>query len=264
MTDLPPISPVAVPNASSPHTRWILASLLRADLIVLVKNRRSLVLSILLPVVLLLVTNTPRGERRLGGAPLIIGLCTTYGLVSVGLMGYAVTVAREREKGVLQRLRVTPASSWAIMGSRLAVQLLASLLIALIVIIAGARIHHISFTAGQYLLTLAVSLLGGAVFLGIGQALVGLVRSAEDVNSTSRLLYICLIFLGLLGLEGTLGTTFQDIARWSPVGSLMSLYAAVLHTATWSGTDTGYLLACLAYVAAGAGIGIKWFGWTPR
>jgi hypothetical protein len=103
----------------------------------LVKNRRSLVLSLLLPIILLLVTNTPRAEQRLGGAPLIIGLCVTYGLASTSLMGYAVTVARGRDRDVLQRLRVTPASSWEIMTSRLAVQMLANLIIALVVVIAG-------------------------------------------------------------------------------------------------------------------------------
>lgn len=263
MTDSRPVPPAA-PSTSAPGAWQSLTCLLRADVIVLVKNRRSLLLAVLLPVVLLLVTNTDRAEQRLGGSPLIIGLCTTYGLVSVGLLGYALSVARDREKGVFQRLRVTPAPSWAIMGSRLAVQLLADLVIALVVVIVGARIHDLSFSAGQYVATLAVSVLGGAVFLGVGQALVGLVRTAEAVNSAGRLLYICLVFLGLLGLEGTLGATFQDIAQWSPVGALMSLYAAVLHTSAWTGTDTGYLLACFGYLVAGAGIGIRWFAWNPR
>lgn len=44
----------------------------------------------------------------------------------------------------------------------------------------------------------------------------------------------------------------------------MSLYAAVLHIAAWTGTDTGYLLVCLGYLIDGAGIGIRRFGWDPR
>lgn len=61
-----------------------------------------------------------------------------------------------------------------------------------------------------------MSLLGGAVFLGIGQALVGLIGSAEAVDSAGRLLYICLVFLGLLGLEGTLGQAFHETSRSGP------------------------------------------------
>jgi ABC-2 type transport system permease protein len=247
-----------------PGRRVILSHLLRADLIVLVKNRRSLVLSILLPIVLLLTTNRPRAEARLGGSLLIVGLCVTYGLISTSLMGYAITVARDRERGVFQRLRVTPAPSWAIMTSRLAVQMVANLVIALIVVIVGVRIHHLNVSASQYLLTLAVSALGGAMFLGIGQTLVGLVRSADSVNAAGRLLYISLVFLGLLGLEGTLGPTIDSIARWSPVGALMTVYAGVLHTSTWNTTATLSVVSCVGYLLVGTTAGIIWFRWDPQ
>lgn len=248
---------------TAPQTRMILGHLLRADVIVLTKNRRAMVLSLLLPIILLFTTNHPRAEARLGGSLLIVGLCVTYGLVSTSLMGYAITVARDRERGVFQRLRVTPATSWAIMTSRLAVQTLANLIIALIVLIVGARLHHLHVTASQYLLTLAVSVLGGAMFLGLGQSLVGFVRSADSVNAASRLLYITLVFLGLLGLEGTLGPTLQSIAQWSPVGALMTVYAGVLHTATWNTTATLSVVACVGYLLAATTAGITWFRWDP-
>ncbi|HTR71491.1 MAG TPA: ABC transporter permease [Mycobacteriales bacterium] len=249
---------------AAPGARSILRHLLRADATVLVKNVRSLVLSILLPIVLLLTTNHPRAEFRLGGSLLIVGLCVTYGLMSTSLLGYANTVARDRERGVFQRLRVTPAPSWTIMSSRLAVQMVANLLIALVVLIVGVRIHHLDVSFSQYLLTLAVSVLGGAMFLGIGQTLVGLVRSADAVNAAGRLLYISLIFLGLLGLEGILGSTFQSIAKWSPVGVLMTAYAGVLHTAAWTTTDTLAVVSCVGYLIAGTAAGIVWFRWDPR
>ena len=74
------------------------------------------------------------------------------------------------------------------MTSRLAMQVVANLIIALVVVIVGSRMHHISLSAGQYALVLLVSILGGAVFLSIGQALVGLVKSADTVNAAGRIL----------------------------------------------------------------------------
>ena len=74
----------------------------------------------------------------------MIGLAITYGLLSTSLLGYAITIARDREKGVFQRLRVTPAPTWTIMTSRLAMQAIANLIIAIVVVIVGTRIHHIS------------------------------------------------------------------------------------------------------------------------
>ena len=57
------------------------------------------------------------------------------------------------------------------------------------------------------------------MFLGIGQVLVALVQSSETVNSTARLVYVGLIFLGLLGQGGSLGHQWGLVAEWSPVGT---------------------------------------------
>jgi ABC-2 type transport system permease protein len=150
------------------------------------------------------------------------------------------------------------------MTSRLAIQCLGNLLIALIVVIVGSRMHHISLSAGTYGLVLAVSLLGGAVFLSIGQALVGLMKSADSVNAGGRVLVIGLILLATFGQTGTLGDTWQSIARWSPVGAVMTLFAAVLNLSTWDTHDSLTLLACAGYIVVFAAIGIRWFQWDAR
>jgi ABC-2 type transport system permease protein len=231
---------------------------------VLLKNRRSLLLSIILPVFILLVTNSSQGTHSFGGSLFIIGLAIAYGLVSTSILGYALTVARDREQGVFQRLRVTPAPTWTIMTSRLTMQVLANLLIALVVVIVGGRLHHISLSVGQYALVLLVSILGGAVFLSIGQALVGLVKSADSVNAGGRVLVIGLILLGTFGQSGTLGGAWESIARWSPVGAVMTLFAGVLNLSAWDSRDTLSVLACGAYIVVFAAIGIRWFQWDAR
>jgi ABC-2 type transport system permease protein len=249
---------------SGPSTRLILSSLLRADFTVLLKSRRALLLSILLPYLILLSTSSKKGTAHLGGSLFIIGLAITYGIASTSIMGYSLAVARDREKGVFQRLRVTPASTWAIMTSRLSVQVVANLVIALVVVILGARVHHLSLSVTQYLLVLLISVVGAAMFLGIGQVLVALVKSPETVNSTARLVYFALIFLGLLGQGGSLGHRWDLVARWSPVGTLMNLFAGVLNLSAWNAHDFECLLAAAGYIVVFAIIGIRWFQWEVR
>jgi hypothetical protein len=53
---------------TAPNTRLIFTSLLRADFIVFLKNRRSLILSILLPYLILVSTNSKKGTAHLGGS----------------------------------------------------------------------------------------------------------------------------------------------------------------------------------------------------
>jgi ABC-2 type transport system permease protein len=247
-----------------PPLQLVLSSLLRADWVVLVKNRRSLVISIALPILLLITTNSSKATDRFGGALFVIGLCTAYGLASTSILGYALTVARDREKGVFQRLRVTPAPTWAIMTSRLAVQGVANLIIALVVLVVGSVLHHLSLSVGTYLLFLLVSVLGGAVFLSIGQAMVGLLKSADTVNAVGRIVFIALIVLGLFGQSGALGTSWEAIARWTPTGVVMALFAGVLDLSTWGSRETLSVLSCFGYILFFSAIGIRWFQWEAR
>jgi ABC-2 type transport system permease protein len=251
-------------RAAQPSVRSMLASLVRADGTVLVKNRLALILGVAMPLVILVLTDSQKAAQAFGGALALIGVSIAYGLVAASIMGYALAVARDRDQGVFQRLRVTPAPSWTIMASRLGVQVIANLLIASFVLIIGAQMHHIALTAAQYALVLLVSILGGAAFLSIGQAVVALVRSADAVNAVGRLLFLVLAFFGVYGLSGSLGGTVQTVAQWMPVGTVMTLFAGALNVAAWSVRDTQALLVCAGYAVVCAAIGIRWFRWDAR
>ncbi|MEZ2388399.1 ABC transporter permease [bacterium RCC_150] len=247
-------------NLKSPPISLTLKSLLRADAMVMLRSRQALVLNFVLPIVILVVTN--RG--KLGNPGFLIGMAITYGLLSSALIGYSITVARDREAGVFQRLRVTPTPSWAIMVSRLGVQLATNLIVAVVVLFVGSIMHNTVFTAAEYLLMLLVSLLGAAVFLSIGQAIVGLIKSAMAINAIGRVLYILLILTGILGSTGILGEDFKNFAAWTPVGALINLFSAVLSLAPWGWAEAQALIASFAYVVVFAGIGIRWFRWDPQ
>ena len=188
-------------------------------------------------------------------------MALSYGLLSSALMGYSITVARDREAGVFQRLRVTPTPTWAIMLSRLLVQFAAAIVTSIVVIVVGSIMHGVSYDPGTYLLIFVVALYGAAMFLGIGQAIVGLIRSTTAVNAVGRVLYIVLILLGILGVTGALGDTFSNIAKWTPVGALITLFTAVQGTAAWTSDDGWAIVAIGAYLVVFAGIGIRWFQW---
>jgi len=251
-------------DTARPPLGLAMRSLLRADSIVLLNSRTSLILSTLLPIVILVATTLGKAQSRLGGSSLIIGLALTLGLLTSSLFGYTLALAHDREVGVLQRLRVTPAPTWMIMTSRLIVQVAVNLIASIVVVIVGAIVHGLTLNIGQYLLVLAVAVLGAAVFLAIGQAIVGLVQSTGAINAISRLLMILLILLGLLGGTGILGDTIKTIADWSPVGALMTLFADVLNQSPWNGQDTYSLLACTGYIIVFTFIGIRWFRWNTR
>lgn len=247
-----------------PDLSLVLSSLLRADLIAAVKNRRSLVAAILMALILLWSTRSQQAGQHFGGHAAVVGMVTVYALMSTSILGYALIMGRDREAGVLRRLRVTPAPGWAIIASRMTAQAITGLTLALVIVIIGGRIDSLSLSVAQYGLVLAFSALGIAVFLSIGQVLAGLIRSADTVNAAGRAVFVVLALLGLVGQSGELGGVWAAIAPWTPLGAIMTLYARVLDLAAWSTRDTESLLTCAGYIVIFAALGIRWFRWEAR
>lgn len=188
----------------------------------------------------------------------------SVGLISVSILGYALNVARDRERGVFQRLRVTPAPTWTIMISRLLIQTLANLVISIVVLIVASVLYHLHLGVIEWLLTLLLSIVGGAVFLSIGQALVGFIKSADTINASGRIIFIALLLLGILGPDGVLGNTFETISKWSPLGTVITVLQSALHQTQWTGHTSLVLLACFGYIIVFSFMGIKWFHWEYR
>jgi len=254
---------------ATPSIGLTLRSLLRADATVIARSRQTLILNLAVPILILVITDRAAarpGGNALGGqaSGVMIALALAYGLLSSSLLGYSITVARDREAGVFQRLRVTPTPTWAIMLSRLLVQFAAAIVTSIIVIVVGGIMHHVSYGAGSYVLIFLVALYGAAMFLGIGQAIVGLIRSTTAVNAVGRVLYIVLLLLGILGISGALGDTFTNVSKWTPVGALITLFAAVQNTGAWSSDDTWSTVAIGAYLVVFSVIGIRWFQWESN
>src|SRR5436305_2441788 len=257
-------SQISTPPVHAPTLSGILRALLEADFTVQLRNGRALVLTFLLPLVLLYGLSAGKRRAQLGGPIVDVALALTLGIASIAILGYTASVARDRELGVFQRLRVTPAPTWTIMVSRLAVQILSMLAMTVVVLVAGAVFEKVTLDPAAYLLTLAMVIVSSAVFLGVGQALVGLIKSPDAVNAVGRLSYLPLFALGLFAHSTIFGTTFETIARWSPGGAVVTLLAGAMQPAAWSADTWCALLASVFYAVVFAGIGIRWFQWSTR
>src|ERR1700754_1121646 len=125
-----PMSPAQAQPIHLPSMTSVFKSLLRADLTAQWRNRKSSLLVILVPVVILI---SWKGLIDKFGGAFALSNCITVGLTAIGLMGYSNSVARDRDKGIFQRLRVAPASNWAIMASRLTVQLIMIIIMTIVI-----------------------------------------------------------------------------------------------------------------------------------
>lgn len=236
-------------------------NLVKADFITQWRNRKSVVLVLLVPVIILI---SWKGAIDKIGAAFALSSCITIGLTAIGLMGYSNAIARDRDKGVFQRLRVAPVATWSIMISRLIVQLTMILITTLLVFFAGYNYDHILLLPANYLFTVGTALIGGALYLGLGQMIVGLVKSAEAVNSTTRLVYFIFIMVGMLGEFGILGNQIKDIVHWSPYGVVKTILASSMEPGKWDNRSSIALFVTIGYAIAFSFLGIKWFRWNSK
>jgi len=250
-----------------PKSTTALASLLRADFTTLVRNRRSAVLALLVPNIILI---SWKGVAEILGGPFVLSSAVTIGLMAIGLMGYSIAIARDRDKGVFQRLRVAPLPTWTIMVSRILIQLFMIMLLTLVVFVVGYKFNNITLSTQGYLLTCLVAFIGGAVYLGLGQLIVGAIKNPETVNATTRLVYFLFMMTGMfgdiskLGHMGEFGVYLSKFSQWSPYGCVKSMLQASMQPATWNHDTNMALLASIGYAIVFAAIGIKNFKWESR
>jgi len=246
------------PAVTLPKTSTVFNSLLRADLTTQWRNRRASILVLLIPSVILA---SWKGLIPVFGPAFVLANCITVGLNAIGLMGYTNSIARDRDKGIFQRLRITPAPRWTIMVSRLTVQLLMIAIVTLILFLVGYQFDHISLTPTAYALCFCAAIGGGAVYLSLGQAIVGLIRNAETVNVVTRLVFFLFIMTGMMASTGALGKDMIAVSKWSPYGTVQNLLADALKPGAWNSDASMALFLTLGYTLVFTVVGIRYFRW---
>ncbi len=252
---------IAKPQFETPAMPKVLGSLLRADFTAMLRRKRSAVMAILVPVLIVAAWHDIAIQY---GAAFAFASAITIGIAANGLMGYANSIARDRDRGVFQRLRVAPAPGWAIMTSRIVVQLALIVVTTLAVFVAGDLVDQVTLTPAEYVATTIAALLSGAVYLGLGQAVVGLVASAETVNTAARLIYIPFVLIGAMGELGALGETIKEVVAWSPYGTVKAVLNGAMAPSSWTTDTTVALLVSGVYAALFLTLGIRWFRWQGR
>jgi ABC-2 type transport system permease protein len=246
-----------------PSTSTVFKSLLRADLKTQWRNRRAVILSLLVPVIILYSWKPMVTNNMISGATALAS-CTTIGLMAIGLMGYSNSIARDRDKGIFLRLRVAPLPAWTIMISRLFVQLMMILLVTIFVLVAGYSLDGITIPTQGYMLAFLAAIVGAAVYLAIGQVIVGLIKNPEIVNATTRLVYFVFIMTGMLGQFGMFGDAMKKYIMWSPYGTVQTILSASMDPSKWTNITTEALFVTIGYAVVLATIGIKKFQWSNK
>ena len=245
-----------VPERAVPPLGGFNTTLLRIELRRLLRNRRTVIFSIVLPVVFFLLFGTGKdyslqsaGPHGNWAAAIMISMAL-YGAMLSTTAGGAM-VSSERSQGWSRQLRLTPLTPTAYIAVKVLVAMLLGAMSIVVVYAAGALTqaqmgHHLWWE------TALIAWVGSLVFAAFGVFMGYLLPSDNVMQILGPGLALVAFLGGLFTPLDQMGHTFQTIAKFTPMYGVSQLTHAPLtgESPGWSAVVN--VLVWLAVFAGGA------------
>lgn len=222
------ISPSAKPAAfSGMSMRRVFGAYLaeaRSECLRYMRNPSFMLPILLFPTMFYLLFGIVMGKSE--GADVARYLLVSYGIFGVmspGLFGFGVSLALERDGGLLTYKRALPMPPGAYLLGKMLMAMLAAAVVILLLLAMGLLFAHVALTIGQAGLLLLVGVLGVLPFCALGM-LVGTFIKGQGAPGALNLVYLPMSFLsGLWVPLNELPKVLQQIAPIWPSYHLHAL-----------------------------------------
>lgn len=243
-------------------------------LLVLRRNQRALVFTIVMPIVLLVMfasifAHSGDGTTHFQGTEIDTDAYFTAGIIAYAIMmssfsTMAIALTNQRESGLLKRFRGTPVPAWAF----IAAQVLRSIVVVTLMTTALLLIAHFAYDvhiSGAGIGELAVFVvLGTAAMCALGVALTSITTTSESASTIAPFSTVLLAFVsGVFVPVDQLPNTLVQLGHFFPLSHLAEGLQAAFNGghAHLSGTNIASLGV---WGAAGLIIAARRFQWQPR
>ncbi|HEY2278183.1 MAG TPA: ABC transporter permease [Streptosporangiaceae bacterium] len=251
----------------------------RIEVTTFFREREAVVFIFALPAVLLLLLGSIFNSEHVHVPGVTTGQLYAAGMIAGGIMATSyqylgISVASERDQGMLKRLYGTPLPHAAYFIGKI-IQVFVCLVaeVTLLMIVGVAFYHlHLPSTPGKWLTLVWVCLLGGTACALLGLGVSSLARSARSASPIITLPFLVLEFIsGIFVPFGDVPRALQQVAaifplKWMAQGLrsvFLSPQAAALEPAhSWELGRVALVLA--VWVAAGLVLCIRTFRWQTR
>jgi ABC-2 type transport system permease protein len=248
-----------------PGIGQLLAAQIRYQLLLLARNPRGMMLSLVFPVLLLVLSSSRRHPDPQTEDALVAGLAA-FGLISTAYITHAIGLVTSRQDGVLRRWRATPLPTWCFFAGRIAATALLALASVAIAVAVGASLYHVHLTGAAALSLLLIFLLGALAWAAVGTAVTTLIPTAQSAGPVLMLTYFpVILFSGGVGSVSAEPGWLSTLARYLPAQPIIgSATRALTHTGPGLTLISGRDLAVLAaWAAAGVLASVCSFRWDP-
>ncbi|APU41470.1 MULTISPECIES: ABC transporter permease [unclassified Streptomyces] len=238
----------------------------RSELTLLVRNRATLTLALLMPLLMVFVLRSSldgaEGAQAVGEATLTGGIGMV--LLLVVHMNLVSSYVARREELVLKRLRTGEASDVEILaGTALPAAALALAQVAVLAV-AGAAALDVRMPRSPLLLVTAV--LAGVLLLAALSAVTSaFTRTVETAGLTTLPLFLATVLgSGMFAPTDALPDAVASVCELLPLSGVMALVRAGWSGGAAGGDLLGAGLTTLAWIVISVFAVQRWFRWEPR
>lgn len=224
--------------------------LAKAELLRLRRNRRYLILTVMLPVVLYLLVARQVSATAYGVTykAFYMVAMATLGSFSGSLLGNAQRISQEKKEGWIRQLRLTPLPANAYVISKIIVAMATTLPAILIVLLLGRFYGGVHMAAWQWLAIFGTIWFGASIFSALAVAL-GYKFLPDQVQAIGTIIYFVFAIFG--GLWFPLDGVLKQIGEVTPTYAAVKIGTDVIGGAS---VAPGLILSLFIWLAVFAGL----------
>ena len=236
------------------------------------RNPAAFFFGLAMPVLFLVILATVFGNETVderGGirvSTYYVPTVITLGIISMTFVNLAMALVIEREDRVLKRLRGTPLPMRAFMAGRIAAAVGFATVLTLLLLAIGKLAYDVSLPGSTIPGVIVGLAVGCSAFCCLGAAISSFIPNEDAAPAALNLVVLPLYFIsGIFFPMDTAPGWLLTVADIFPVKHLSeTLLEAFDPRTTGSGIAWGHLGLVAAWGAAGLGVALASFRWTPR
>ena len=188
-----------------------------------------------------------------------------FAVMSACFLSIAMNLVRQREDGVLKRMRGTPLPSWAFIGGVIGSAMVVATLLSAVCIVFAIAAYGVSLPASHILPVIVTIALAALVFCALGVAVSSLIPNVDSGPAIINLPFFIMVFIS--GTYFPISGGLAQVAAWLPLRPfIVALYYHAFnplteHSSGWA----PHQLGSLALWGVGSTlVAVRTFRWAPR
>ena len=200
-------------------------------------------------------------SRRLDYVDFLVPGVIAMSIMQMGLFSVTFAIIRYRQQGVLRRLRAAPIRPSHFLAGQVITRLMVSVLQTVVLLGTGVLLLGIE-VRGSLAVLILLAIIGGGLFISIGYAVSGFVKSEESAAPIANLIALPMMFLsGVFFSRDNLPAFLETITEYFPLTYLADGMRQVIVEGAGLAQLSGEVLGLCIWLAVSFFIATRVFRW---